>query len=679
MSGYYGSSYGYGEAMGAGSIIMLIMFLGVGILMLVAQWRLFTKADEGGWKCLIPVYNVYTWFKITWDTSVFWKIFGGSIAFSVLSMIITAISSSSRSGLGVGAAITGILGLAYAVILIVVGIKELIYTARSYGKNGSFAVGLFFLTFIFYPILAFGDSQYVGPKGIPYGADSRSYTDDPNAPTDKAIGYYSGTAAPAVNKANLIWIIVGVCALLLCVGLIPRFMMAMTNYNPYRGLFGSPWVGFQNFQRMFMTPAFSSSLLNSVIFGAVTLIVSFLFSLLGGAVGASGSRMARAVLAAVGAVIAFIPTAAYERLVLPHLTAGAGFNLLIPLVHALPVGGIAMMLGALLQRVWPQNRFSAVLIAPLLTLTSFFFDRAYISTLLRNLLNRNYTETIVSFSIDNTFGRGKYSLGAAAELFQSVINLIPALVGALMIGMLLKKAQSSQEPSSQGISRGSILGGVLALACMLIAGIALIFGYPDVFQQPSVSSALVSSIIAALLTCLLAFGVYFAVLLCAGKFDAQRWLPFALLVLLTVQFNRISIADYINAHNLSLLNTMIMPVLCGVVNPLSVMLILGAVILRPRRTSTCLMFALGAALLSAAYVTGDVSSYYIYTTNRGIQNLGLLIRNTAFQASSVISETADPQAAANIGSSLVGVILVTAAVPVGLGAALFVNAAQRDS
>jgi hypothetical protein len=49
--------------------------------------------------------------------------------------------------------------------------------AKSFGKDALFAVGLIFLPFIFFPVLAFGNARYVGPAhggggtwgGGPYG------------------------------------------------------------------------------------------------------------------------------------------------------------------------------------------------------------------------------------------------------------------------------------------------------------------------------------------------------------------------------------------------------------------------------------------------------------------------------------------------------------------------------
>ena len=42
------------------------------VLYIVGMWRIFEKAGESGWKCLIPIYNQYTLFKMFWKTSYFW-------------------------------------------------------------------------------------------------------------------------------------------------------------------------------------------------------------------------------------------------------------------------------------------------------------------------------------------------------------------------------------------------------------------------------------------------------------------------------------------------------------------------------------------------------------------------------------------------------------------------------
>ena len=107
----------------------ITMSLVATVVMLVALWKIFTKAGEAGWKCLIPIYNCYTSVKIADGNG--WKF---------LLLLIP------------------IVNIVYSVILTV-------RLAKSFGKSGGFAVGLIFLNVIFFLILAFGSAQYIGPRG----------------------------------------------------------------------------------------------------------------------------------------------------------------------------------------------------------------------------------------------------------------------------------------------------------------------------------------------------------------------------------------------------------------------------------------------------------------------------------------------------------------------------------
>ena len=100
-----------------------------GAIMLVAMWKIFTKAGEAGWKCLIPIYSTYIDVKIADGNG--WKF----------------------------------LLLLIPIVNIVYSIMLTVRLAKSFGKGGGFAVGLLFLAPIFYLILAFGSAQYIGPRG----------------------------------------------------------------------------------------------------------------------------------------------------------------------------------------------------------------------------------------------------------------------------------------------------------------------------------------------------------------------------------------------------------------------------------------------------------------------------------------------------------------------------------
>lgn len=110
-------------------VIAIILYVALIVFMIGAHWKIYTKAGEPGWACLVPFYNFYVLCKFC-GVKNWWLIF---------------------------------IPIANIYILIV----SLGALARSFGKDTGFAVGLFFLGIIFYPILGYGDAQYVGPNGLP--------------------------------------------------------------------------------------------------------------------------------------------------------------------------------------------------------------------------------------------------------------------------------------------------------------------------------------------------------------------------------------------------------------------------------------------------------------------------------------------------------------------------------
>jgi len=105
------------------------------IIVIVSLWKIFEKAGRQGWEGIIPFYNMWVMAEIVGKPG--WL---GLVA--VLSLLVPVI------GWIVGAVL-----IAYLLYLL----------AKSFGQSAIFAVGLFFLGFIFFPILGFGDAKYQGP------------------------------------------------------------------------------------------------------------------------------------------------------------------------------------------------------------------------------------------------------------------------------------------------------------------------------------------------------------------------------------------------------------------------------------------------------------------------------------------------------------------------------------
>jgi Family of unknown function (DUF5684) len=123
MLGQYSST-----SNGGGSAFVTLIYLIIAVVDIVAMWRLFTKAGQPGWAAIVPIYNLYVLVKIA-----------GHEGWWVILYFIPLVN-------------------------IVVWFIVAIDVAKNFGKSTGFGIGVALLSFIFIPILAFGDAEYVGPR-----------------------------------------------------------------------------------------------------------------------------------------------------------------------------------------------------------------------------------------------------------------------------------------------------------------------------------------------------------------------------------------------------------------------------------------------------------------------------------------------------------------------------------
>ena len=103
---------------------VMVFGLALTLVMLAALWKVFSKAGEPGWAAIVPIYNAIVWLKVA------------------------------------GRPLWWILLFLIPVVNFIVGIIASIDFARKFGKGAGFGLGLAFLGFIFYPILAWGSAEY---------------------------------------------------------------------------------------------------------------------------------------------------------------------------------------------------------------------------------------------------------------------------------------------------------------------------------------------------------------------------------------------------------------------------------------------------------------------------------------------------------------------------------------
>lgn len=107
----------------------LVINLAFVIFFIVTGWKIFTKAGKPGWAIIIPIYNIYIMLKIA-----------GKPGWWLLLFFIPLVN-------------------------IVISILLALGMAKAFGKSQTFGIfGLWLFSFVGYPILAFGNAQYIGTE-----------------------------------------------------------------------------------------------------------------------------------------------------------------------------------------------------------------------------------------------------------------------------------------------------------------------------------------------------------------------------------------------------------------------------------------------------------------------------------------------------------------------------------
>ena len=113
---------------GASIAILAVVYIVLIAIYLVSMWKLFTKMGQPGWQGIIPILNAYVIYRLA-----------GKEWWWVLLLFIPCIN------------IIALWFLADS-------------TAKLFGKELGWTIALFIFPGISHIILAFGDSQYVGPQ-----------------------------------------------------------------------------------------------------------------------------------------------------------------------------------------------------------------------------------------------------------------------------------------------------------------------------------------------------------------------------------------------------------------------------------------------------------------------------------------------------------------------------------
>src|SRR3984885_9493097 len=130
---------------------LLIPILIMAVIMIISHWKIYEKAGKPGWAAIVPIYNIIVLLEIV-GKPVWW----------IILFLIPCVN---------------FIFLVWTVNLL----------SKSFGQSEGFTVGLLLLGIVFYPILAFGNYQYLGPSAKEAGGlrpfdPSANYKDPFNTP-----------------------------------------------------------------------------------------------------------------------------------------------------------------------------------------------------------------------------------------------------------------------------------------------------------------------------------------------------------------------------------------------------------------------------------------------------------------------------------------------------------------
>jgi len=132
---------------------LIIPFIIIWVIMVIAHWKIYEKAGKPGWAAIIPIYNIIVLLEIV-GKPVWW----------IILFLIPCVN-------------------------IIFAVWTINLLSKSFGQSEGFTVGLLLLGVVFYPILGFGNYQYLGPSAKEAGGlkpfdPSTNYKDpfNPNPP-----------------------------------------------------------------------------------------------------------------------------------------------------------------------------------------------------------------------------------------------------------------------------------------------------------------------------------------------------------------------------------------------------------------------------------------------------------------------------------------------------------------
>ncbi len=442
-------------------------------------------------------------------------------------------------------------------------------------------------------------------------------------------------------------------ALVIALSLFAReTIISLKSYNPMQGISGSPWVGFQNFQKLFASSAFVRVIKNTLLFNLLFSTMLFAVAGIVGYIVITLPRRGREILAVFFALIVFLPTEVYASWLI-HLFGSRLFidaqamRFLFPFLTTIKYLGIPIMVMYIHNEIYVKiDPLIPVKVAGLFSLSSLAFITNGFFSMTNSLYNPLTYETM-DMADTYTFRSGlmqmEVGINTAVGVIKTGITILSVAILFIPILFLIRSIfQGERKETVDSKVGGRLISAIISLA--IFAAIYFLpyiakgrsftvgqlsvpsnLGYPiGTYLFLSAISAMLATIIAAILS---------------GAFkSANRTLRLAsgvLLTLITILTIRpVNISNYLLMRELGVVNTGFAIILATAFSAAAVWAMASMACSDHKVKSESILFSIiGLFLIQTAVIYGNVIPQLIYLMNTQIAPL-LIFRqlHTGMQA-----------------------------------------------
>ena len=145
-------------------LVYFLVLIAIYVVAVIGLWKMYAKAGKPGWAAIIPVYNWWVWIEMIGRPRWWFWIIVANVIVSFIPII------------------NLFAGIPLSIFAFVLFLLACLDMAKCFGKGTGYGIGLWLLSFVFMPILGFGDAQYVGPVAAGAGAGGQTMAPPPAPP-----------------------------------------------------------------------------------------------------------------------------------------------------------------------------------------------------------------------------------------------------------------------------------------------------------------------------------------------------------------------------------------------------------------------------------------------------------------------------------------------------------------